>query len=82
MTVHNPEPRNGLTFTSWLDAADKHVMVLAGVGLSDLADGMSYDSWADGVAPQEYAEDMLAEEGFPFEDEDPTAGLLYEAFWK
>lgn len=67
--THNPKPRNGLTFTAWLVAADKHVLSLAGVGLSDLADGPSYDSWADEMSPQEYAEELLADEGFPFGDE-------------
>lgn len=64
--THSPEPRNGLTFTAWLAAADKHVRALVGVRLDDLPDGPSYDSWADEVSPEEYAETLLEEEGFPF----------------
>ncbi|HUW03049.1 MAG TPA: hypothetical protein VMW08_11895 [Acidimicrobiales bacterium] len=57
---------DGLTFKQWYAAANRAVSAVCGLGLDDLADGPSYDSWADCVPPSEYAEELLIEEGFPF----------------
>lgn len=57
----------GLTFQQWFDEANTACESLCGLGLDDLADGPSYDSWESGMSPREYAEEILEEEGFPFE---------------
>ena len=57
---------SGLTFKQWYREANAACIAIAGVGLDDLADGPSYDSWQDDCPPDEYAEELLIEEGFPF----------------
>ena len=57
---------NGVTFQAWFNRADQAVHAVCGLGLDDLADGPSYDAWSDGVEPDDYAHDLLVEEGFPF----------------
>jgi len=57
---------DGLTFDQWYTRADREVGRIIGLGLDDLPDGPSHDAWSDGVPPEEYAHDQLAEEGFPF----------------
>lgn len=58
---------NGLTFPQWYAQVDRIVISIAGLGIEDLADGPSWDSWNDGMSPQEYAEEQLVNESFPFE---------------
>ena len=57
---------NGYTFKEWLRYGDRYVEVICGLGLDDLPDGPSRESWNDGVRPKDYAIMMLEEEGFPF----------------
>ena len=57
---------NGLTYKQWYAKVDAIVMNIAGVGIDDLADGMSIDAWSDELTPREYAIDQLENEGFPF----------------
>jgi hypothetical protein len=54
-------------FEDWYAEVDAMVSTIAGVGIADLSDGLSYDAFADGVSPTEYAHDRLANDGFPFE---------------
>jgi hypothetical protein len=54
-------------FEGWYAEVDSWVITIAGVGIDDLSDGPSYDAFADGVPPEEYAQDRLAADGFPFE---------------
>ena len=58
---------SGLTFKQWLAEANAACEEICGLGLNDLADGPSWDMWNDDCPPREYAEELLVEEGFPFE---------------
>lgn len=58
-------------FESWYAACDRACIAIAGLGIDDLTDGPSHDSWESGMTPQEYVEERLAEDGFPME-------LLYD----
>lgn len=60
------ETINGLTYNQWYAKVNAIVMSVAGVGIDDLADGMSRDAWRDELTPREYATDQLENEGFPF----------------
>jgi len=53
-------------FQTWYRRADRHVILIAGVGIDDLTDGCSHDAWSAGVSPEEYAEERLEDDGFPF----------------
>lgn len=53
-------------FQAWYRKVDAIVSSIAGIGIDDLADGPSFDSFRDGASPREYAEERLADEGFPF----------------
>jgi len=53
-------------FQEWLEVVDTIVMETAGVSTFDLADYLYYDAYDDGVDPDEVAEAVLHEEGFPF----------------
>ena len=57
---------DGYMFKEWLRKADRCIEAVCGLGLDDLPDGPSWDSWNDGVKPKDYAIMMLEEEGFPF----------------
>ena len=57
------EPRK---FEAWYKLVDREVIAIAGIGIDDLADGPSWDAWADGYTPAEYAHERLEKEGFPF----------------
>lgn len=64
MTATNDQ---GLTFDIWYSKVDRICTRAAGIGIEDLADGPSYDCWADGYSPAEYVTERLEEEGFPFQ---------------
>ncbi len=53
-------------FDRWYTKVDRIVSSLAGIGIDDLPDGPSWDSWASGATPNEYAIERLQEEGYPF----------------
>jgi len=57
---------DGYMFKEWFRKADRCIEAVCGLGLDDLPDGPSWDSWNDGVKPKDYAIMMLEEEGFPF----------------
>ena len=57
---------NGLTFNQWLAQADRACTKICGLGLSDLADGPSWDAWDSDESPKDYAITLLEDEGFPF----------------
>lgn len=57
---------DGLTYDQWMRKVDAVVRDWAGVSVHDLADFPSFDMWADSVPPEEAAELVLEEEGFPF----------------
>ena len=61
------ETRNsaGHTFKEWFRLADQFVEAVCGLGLDDLPDGPSWDSWNDNVSPADYVQMILEEEGFP-----------------
>lgn len=58
----------GLTYKDWMAAADRQVMFRCGLWMSDLPDTNTYDAWQEGQCPCDHADELLAEEGFPFED--------------
>lgn len=66
MTNTDKTNPDGLTFGQWLRAANAKCTEISGVGIDDLADGPSWDSWNAGLDPTEYVYDRLEEEGFPF----------------
>jgi hypothetical protein len=55
-------------YEAWYARCDRVCLSVAGVGIDDLGDGPSWDSWASGMSPSEYVGERLAEEGFPFDD--------------
>lgn len=55
----------GQTFPQWYRAVNARVLARAGLGIDDLADGPSWDAWADDTPAAEYADERLEEEGFP-----------------
>jgi hypothetical protein len=52
-------------FEAWYSAADKVCGAICGLGIDDLPDGPSWDSWDAGMTPREYVMDRLESEGFP-----------------
>ena len=60
---------DGLTYKQWYDKVNAYVMNVAELGIDDLSDGPSWDSWNAGETPEDYAREMLEENGFPFDDE-------------
>lgn len=57
-----------LTYSEWMKEVDKHILKIAGVTSDDLADGPSRSQYDSGVSAKEYAEELLEDEGFPFEE--------------
>lgn len=55
-----------MTFQEWYQAADRACEGIAGVSLDDLPDGPSRDWYDAGADPNEYAEFLLANEGWEF----------------
>lgn len=53
------------TYEQWYAQADRECLAISGLSINDLADGPSYDAFEDGASPQEYALDLLGDEGFP-----------------
>lgn len=52
----------GHTFESWYALADEACVAICGLGIDDLPDGNSYDAWADGCPPAEYAREQVTAE--------------------
>jgi hypothetical protein len=52
------------TFEEWFEAADTIMLETIGLGLDDLADGPSYDSYDAGVTPRAYVRQQIRAEGF------------------
>ena len=57
-----------MSYGEWMKQADRHCAAISGVSINDLADGASRDAFDDGVSPEDYAEELLANEGFPVAD--------------
>jgi hypothetical protein len=58
-----------ITFEEWMRLVDSHIARRCGLTSDDLADGSSWDSWNSGMDPEEYADELLASEGFPLDDD-------------
>lgn len=58
---------DGLTFAEWQQQVDHLLLAKCGLSSLDLADGPAWDSWNDGVPPEDYASDLLYDNGFPSE---------------
>lgn len=57
-----------MTFNEWLKVVDDEVVRLTfGLGIYDLPDIPYHDLYDDGAIPQEAAEEVLAQSGFPLE---------------
>ena len=66
MSIIQPtQTADELAFQAWYKKATRACEAICGLGLSDLTDGPSWDSWDSGMDPTEYAESRLEEEGFP-----------------
>lgn len=63
--VREPGAHTGLPFDTWLDKVDRHVQEKCGLGYRDLTDKPYGDWHADGLTPQEAADLLLEQEGFP-----------------
>lgn len=61
---------DGLTYKTWLKAANRACQRISGVTLDDLPDGNSWDAWHGGESSDDYARDTLEEEGYEFEESD------------
>jgi len=55
-----------VNFEQWMAAVDAAVSATCGLGVGDLADMPFRDRFEDGCDPEEVAEELLSEEGFPF----------------
>ena len=55
------------TFAQWKVEVNAHVMARAGLFADDLPDVPYYDWFEDGISPQEAAEMVLEESGFPMD---------------
>jgi len=65
--MNTTDTRENLTFDAWYRKVDGHVASICGLGVDDLADGASWDSWDSCVSPAEYAEMLLEDNDFPFD---------------
>jgi len=57
---------SGPSFASWMQEVDRELTKLCGLGVNDLADYRYADAFNDELDPAEVAEDVLAENDFPF----------------
>ena len=48
-----------MNYKEWLNQVDKNVKSMIGLSIYDLSDFMSYDSFEDGLTPQQCAEEWL-----------------------
>lgn len=56
---------DGLTFREWMRKVNGILAARCGLTANDLADGPSWDTWNDGGSPEDYASDLLYDNGFP-----------------
>ncbi len=67
------------TFAQWKAEVNAHVMTRAGLCADDLPDMPYYDWFEDGISPQEAAQMVLEESGFPMDlAEDEEEGFEFE----
>ncbi len=70
------------TFAQWKVQVNAHVMARAGLFADDLPDMPYYDWFEDGCSPQEAAEMVLEESGFPMDlTEDEEEDFESEGEW-
>lgn len=55
-----------MEFEEWFNEADRICLEICGLGINDIPDGPSWDSWDSGMLPRDYVVTLLEEEGFPF----------------
>lgn len=58
-----------MTYKEWMNEVDGYLLSKCGLTSGDLADGPSRDSYDSGDSPEEYADGLLEDEGYPMEDE-------------
>ena len=70
------------TFAQWKIEVNAHVMARAGLFADDLPDMPYYDWFEDGCSPQEAAEMVLEDSGFPMDlTEDEEGDFESEGEW-
>lgn len=57
---------DGYTWRNWKKNANDYSLALSGVTLDDLPDTNMYDAWLNNCPPEEFVDEVLLEEGFPF----------------
>lgn len=58
---------SGLTYAEWYKLANAAAAEISGLTLDDMADCDARSAWEDDCPPEEFAHEVLEEEGFPFE---------------
>ena len=58
------------TFDEWMAEIQRHVRRISGASIYDLGDWTYRDSYDDGEDPLDVARDVLADNWFPFDDDD------------
>lgn len=58
------------TFNEWLAEIQRHVWRISGVSIHDLGDWTYRDSYDDGEDPLDVAREVLADNGFPLDNDD------------
>lgn len=71
MTIKLDEDKivDGIKFKEWYDKVNVYVMSKIGLGIDDLPDGPSWDSWEGGMSPEDYGDERLREEGYSDDEE-------------
>lgn len=54
---------NGLSYTAWKGRVDGYIENKCGLTADDLPDRNFWDSWNAGESPEDFARDMLEDEG-------------------
>lgn len=77
--MNNPKPAeteptlncDELSSRQWLDRVNAYLKPrTGGLTLDDFSDRLTYDAWEAGETPEEFAQDVLLEEGYDVDTED------------
>lgn len=58
-----------MTYDEWMEEVDNYLRNKCGLVSSDLADGPSRDAFDSGNSPEDYANELLEDNGYPLGDE-------------
>lgn len=59
-----------MTYNEWMEKVDSYLLGKVGLTSSDLADGPSRGAYDGGDSPEDYANELLEDNGYPLDDED------------